>query len=220
MAAPENQVELVSELQDQAARRSEIYQLLSCVFQFPSAEIFEGIRSGKIWNRLQFIAPELPYSFTIAPIQDSTRLDFEEFQSLYIRLFEVGQGIAPPCPLYEGHYKGMRSSTMSELLAFYHYFGVELNQRGPHELPDHLPIELEFMHVLTYKEAIASREEGKVTPYLKAEQDFLERHLIEFITATGKRLIQDKAVFFSDAIAVAEQFCHSDLAYITGRLRN
>lgn len=220
MAALTSQVELATKTQEQAARRSEIYQLLSSIFRFPTHEIFEGVKSRKIWDRLQFVAPELPYSLTIAQIQDNSGLNFEEFQSLYIRLFEVGQGIAPVCPLYEGHYKGMHSSMMAELLAFYHYFGVGLNQHGPRELPDHLSIELEFLHVLTYKEAIASREDGKVTPYLKAERDFLERHLLEFVTAMGKRLIQDKALFFSDALALAEQFCHSDLAYVTGRLRS
>ena len=147
-------------------------------------------------------------------------MKFEEFQSSYIGLFEVGKGDAPPCPLYEGYYGGVRTAIMAELLAFYHYFGVRPNQQAPHELPDHLSLELEFMHVLTFKEVIASREGKKLEPYLKAERDFLERHLVEFITALGSRLSRDKTPFFSDIIAPAERFCSIDLAYVAGRIRS
>lgn len=221
MARLSSQVEVETTTQVQAASRSEIYQLLASAFCFPTSETFETIKAGNIWDQLFSIIPDLPYTFSEVEIPaKNLGLKFEEFQSLYIGLFEVGKGAAPPCPLYEGHYGGVRTAIMAELLAFYHFFGLQLNQQGPRELPDHLSLELEFMHVLTFKEVMASREGKKLEPYLKVERDFLKRHLVEFIAAVGIRLSRDKALFFSDIASLAERFCHSDFTYVTGCLRS
>lgn len=219
MAALTKQVEVVTAAQARAASRSETYQLLASSFRFPAPDNFESIKAGNIRDRLQQIVPHLPYSFSTEQMPAGTvDLKFEEFQSLYIGLFEVGKSGTAPCPLYEGCYGGVRSAIMAELLAFYHFFGVRPSQQEPRELPDHLSLELEFMHVLTFKEAEASVEGKKLEAYLKAERDFLKRHLAGFAAAVRSRSGQSKAPFFSDMIALTERFCSSDLAYLSGQI--
>ena len=100
--------------------------------------------------------------------------DYAAFQSEYIRLFEVGSPGNACCSLYEGHHGRDRMRTMEALVRFYHYFGL---RSTPGLMPDHATAELEFMHHLTRQEAHARQRGGDTESYLRAQRDFLERHL-------------------------------------------
>jgi TorA maturation chaperone TorD len=61
---------------------------------------------------------------------------------------------------------------------------------GKRELVDHLRVELEFMHFLTFKEAQA-REEQKadlLAGYVLAQRDFIQHHLVGWMPVLQKRL--------------------------------
>lgn len=213
MAKIPAQVEV--ETATQAASRSRVYQLVANTFSFPTPEVFEEIKTGNMRQQLEGALPGLPYSLTIEGEEGrGVDADFPQFQSQYIGLFEVGGGQGPPCPLYEGHYSAGRTAIMAELLSFYHFFGLRPIQQQPRELPDHLSLELEFMHALAYKEVVASQEGKSPQPYWKAQRDFVEGHLAEFVAAVSDHLRPLKAPFFSDMITLAERFCRSDLAYL------
>lgn len=80
------------------------------------------------------------------------------------------------CSLRESGYIGFaHEALLEELVRFYSYFGLRRIEDS--ELPDHLTVELEFMHYLTHLEYKA-RERGEDPDGLRRAQfDFLTRHV-------------------------------------------
>ena len=68
-----------------------------------------------------------------------------------------------------------RRSLFEELVRFYAHFGLARELRA--ELPDHLTVELEFMHFLCWLEHGASARGADVAGLRRAQRDFLARHL-------------------------------------------
>lgn len=99
-------------------------------------------------------------------------------QREYDRLFTHRTNLL--CPIYEVEYDKSRAITQGTTLAdiggFYRAFGLEVAVR---ERPDHLALELEFMSVLTYKEALAlqSGRAEEIQICRDAQRKFLEAHL-------------------------------------------
>nr|BAL57380.1 cytoplasmic chaperone TorD [uncultured Acetothermia bacterium]BAL58896.1 cytoplasmic chaperone TorD [Candidatus Acetothermum autotrophicum] len=97
------------------------------------------------------------------------------------------------CPIYEVEYDRNRAvsqgPTLADIAGFYRAFGLEL---AVSERPDHMALELEFMSVLAYKEALALqndlREHAEICR--DAQKKFLEAHLGRWVgvfTDTLKR---------------------------------
>ncbi len=164
-----------------AAERSKAYGALARAFRLPDRAIHEEIVSGRLAAALQRDDPAL----RLRP-----DLSFEALQAEYLRLFEVGTP-RPPCPLYEGAWRERefadRRDLMEELVRFYHYFGLTLGPK-PKELPDHLAIELEFLHFLTYQEARALEAGRDPGGLRRARRDFLKRHGLVWLPRLCEKL--------------------------------
>jgi TorA maturation chaperone TorD len=90
-------------------------------------------------------------------------------ESEYIRLFQIGGRRGPPCSLHEGFYTRDRSQTLQGLIRFYNYFGFRVVECV---MPDHLPVQLEFMSELV------SGEVADDLSSMRAQRDFLNSHLL------------------------------------------
>jgi DMSO reductase family type II enzyme chaperone len=96
----------------------------------------------------------------------------------YSGLFEVGsQG--PPAPIREDLQTGQRAGTREEVVRFYDYFGYVLDGKFAWQ-PDHLSVQLEFMHYLCFREAEAATEADALSFQL-AQADFAGRHLVGWV---------------------------------------
>ncbi len=127
-------------------------------------------------------------------------------------MFEVGGRGGAPCPLYGGHYARDRLRTMEELVRFYNFFGLRLS---PGLMPDHLTVELEFMHYLTFKEAEARAAGGDVESYLRAQKDFLDRHLVSWLPQLAAKLRQQRPAPFYRALGgLAARFVECERRYV------
>ena len=81
------------------------------------------------------------------------------------------------CSLHESSYtKRAQSDLFMELLRWYDYFG--LRRSADAQLPDHVSVELEFMHFLTFQEQENRRDNEIVLTMRRAQKDFLDRHLM------------------------------------------
>jgi len=121
-------VNLSTRAERTAASRSRVYQLLALAFSFPDAEFFDLVRDGTLAAALREACGGLPYDVTAALDRLSTvGGTAQEFESEYIRLFDVGPG-GPPCPLYGGTYVGDRMKAMEDAVRYYHYFNLHLSQ--------------------------------------------------------------------------------------------
>ncbi len=182
-----------------AAAHSRLYRLLADSFLYPDREFFEEVKSGGLRDQVVEVCGQLPYALDPAFDGLVASGDYVDFQSEYLKLFEVGQGI-PPCPLYSGLYRGGRKAVMEEMARFYSYFGLSI-EHGSGELPDHLATELEFMHFLAFKELSAIDRGKDPLPYRRAQADFLERQLTSWLPALEKRLQGLKPPPFYAALA-------------------
>jgi DMSO reductase family type II enzyme chaperone len=155
--------------------------------------------------------PRLPYEL---PLVGNSRkvVPVDEFQAEYNRLFEVGRLGGPPCPLYGGHYERDRLRVMEELIRFYNYFGLSLSQG---QLPDHISVELEFMHYLTFREAEALKHNLSQDAYQRAQRDFLDRHPGKWLPLLRQKLGDFQPLpFFSQLVTLADEFVRRDRHYL------
>ena len=107
----------------------------------------------------------------------------------YHRTF--GHQISKDCPLYETQYGAghvfQQAQQLADIAGFYRAFGLEVAD-GAGERADHLSLELEFMHVLTYREAYARLHHGadRVTQLRDAQQAFLRDHLSRWVPVLAR----------------------------------
>jgi len=86
------------------------------------------------------------------------------------------------CPPYETLFGNdhvfAQSHVMGDIAGFYKAFGVELS-KDVHERLDHLSVELEFMHFLTYKESYSRCHDGieKTEIVVDAQKKFIKNHI-------------------------------------------
>ncbi|MDQ7843965.1 MAG: molecular chaperone TorD family protein [Armatimonadota bacterium] len=112
-------------------------------------------------------------------------------QAAYRRLF--GHQISRDCPLHETQYGVghifQQAQQLADIAGFYLAFGLEV-AAGAGERVDHLSLELEFLHVLAFREAHASvhEEAEKVWPFVDARRAFLRDHVARWVP-TFTRLV-------------------------------
>ncbi len=134
----------------------------------------------------------------------------------YSGLFEVGND-GPPVPLREDLQTGQRAGTREDLVRFYDYFGYTLGD-GFAWQPDHLSIELEFMHYLCYRESAA---ESDPQPYQLAQADFVDRHLLNWVPAVAdvvRRLAPGSP--YADILAGLNEFLAADRRWQAASIRS
>jgi putative dimethyl sulfoxide reductase chaperone len=200
-----------------SANRSRLYLLLAEGFRFPTAEFHGLVHRGAYRNQLRAVAACLPYALALAGEALATPSEYVELQAEYIRLFDVGTKGRPICTLYEGEYRvGARMQVMEELVRFYDHFGLSLSTED-RELPDHLSVELEFLHYLTFKETVALERGHDPGPYRRAEIDFLARHPTRWLRTMRANAAEGCAEPpFAALIAATDDFVHADLSYLRG----
>jgi TorA maturation chaperone TorD len=118
-----------------------------------------------------------PLGRLIGALADArTVTSLDDLQSSFMRIFDPRQ---PPHPFEAEHlteHFRQRTDMLADLNGFYEAFAVSPN----HERPDHIGCELEFIHLLSLKEALAIRdgraEQAEVCA--EARQKFLSEHLL------------------------------------------
>lgn len=212
-------LEIKTEEQKRAGARSKFYNALSKLFTFPDENYINEINSGTIRDGLLTLADELPYSLSPSGFLDETFTveNIEDFQSSYIKTFDVSPG-GPPCPLYEGLYYPDRRKIMEDLMRFYEHFGLKPDTKI-NELPDHISMELEFMHFLSFKETQAMSINKDPRPLRLAQKDFLERHLSKWLPVLNRKLVSLSAPeFYRKLFLFLEEFIKVDCEYIAGMI--
>ena len=164
-----------------------MYQFLSDAFLYPGEELLSLIEdetfaaNARDWVRRlpEREGEELARSMVslVASLEGSLPADL---QGEYRRIF--GHTVSKDCPPYETEYGKahifQQASEMADIGGFYRAFGLEASEENRDRL-DHISTELEFMHVLAYKEAHALEYHGEEKGQLcrEAQQKFLNEHL-------------------------------------------
>jgi DMSO reductase family type II enzyme chaperone len=156
------------------AARSVVYQNFAFAFSPPDEVLWETMRGGDLAAGLAAAGEALPYDAPfaldgLAALADG--LGPDALIAAYTSNFEVGNC---PVPLAERHYaKAEVFRLFEDLFRVYEHFGLEFVGDARRERPDHLVVQLEFLHYLTYLEARCPSRRGALR---RAQRDFLRRH--------------------------------------------
>ena len=188
-----------------AEARSRAYRVFAEAFAYPQGELLDEIRSGALsealGEALEAVSPSLASSLDRAALRVYEDADADALAAEYTRLFDVGTS-GPPCPLHGGLWIGDRMKTMEEVLRFYRHFGLTVGGE-PSELPDHLGLELEFLHYLAFREGAALHDGTDPGAFERAERDFLARHPARVVPLLRAKLEHEHAAPFFMALARA-----------------
>lgn len=114
------------------------------------------------------------------------------------------------CSLREGAYAGGdQSALFEELMRFYGFFGLARDEHA--EMPDHLSVELEFMHFLTHQQECAAGQPEALASLLRAQRDFLSRHLLRLVAGVHGAL-KSESPACRDLVEMTRTFVAQDLA--------
>ena len=172
------------------AARSEVYRILSGVFVYPASKEQKDFIQQEAPAALRVAAAGLP--FPIPALRALTEWDAKAVPDIeveFTRLFDNCTG-NPVLSLYEKDFARIDQKKLwEELVRYYEHFGLRYNLEECKEWPDHIGIELEFLHYLTFLEATVP--DAMTKDYVAAEDDFLERHLAKWVPGFSKKLDAD-----------------------------
>lgn len=173
--------------------RSAVYRLLSQVFSYPTPRTLRELRRQDVplavalSSRLPDPVPE-----AVHQLADALRgVPVRALESQFTRLFTHVH--SADCPPYETDFTTRdvfrQSQELADLGGFYRAFGVEPSRADP-ERPDHVAVELEFLHLLTYKEAWARArgEDDRAALCRQAQESFLASHLLAWVPEFVRRV--------------------------------
>jgi DMSO reductase family type II enzyme chaperone len=206
-----------------SAKRCLVYATFAAAFEYPDSEMVEAVRSGKLAENFKEVItavdPALAQDADWQALSDAGQTD-DDLMVEFTRLFDAGTA-GPPCALYGGLYTGARMQIMEELVRFYNFFGLSMSDT-PHELPDHITTQLEFLHFLTFRETNLVEQGESVSDCQRAERDFIARHPGRWIPQMRLKMAEQKPAplrFFSELTRLLEEFLYSEvqkLAAIVG----
>jgi TorA maturation chaperone TorD len=173
--------------------RSDLYRAISWSFLPPDAALFTNV-SRTIGN-LRRRAGSLPtHTAALAAIEHLEAFNHSTVQRLNFEHDSVfGHTISAECPPYETQYGAgiifAQTQRLGDVTAFYRAFAMQIAP-GAHERQDHVSVELEFMSVLAFREAVAIIEqEGQhVSEVRDAARKFLLDHLAPWALSFAERL--------------------------------
>ncbi len=111
----------------------------------------------------------------------------EALRAEYSALFEVGNE-GPPVPIRAQLSDDVRTGAREEVVRYYEHFGYALGEKFAWQ-PDHLSVELEFMHFLCFQECQAATA-ADALPFQLAQTDFCLRHLAPWLPGLATRAQQ------------------------------
>lgn len=179
-----------------ALARSTIYQFLSLCFFEPEEKTFPALKSDEYLNNVQESLDDYlalnSFNGKASAMKENLQLSrnrlkekpFEGISSEYWKVLGSFSA-AKECPIYEYFYgitdifqHTQSLQELADLGGFYKAFDLKLSEDTKDRF-DHISIELEFMHFLTYKEAYALENHGEeqLNICADAEKKFLKSHL-------------------------------------------
>ncbi len=168
---------------DFALRRSQLYRFLADAYLYPTED----------WTRdLPMLEPILNVLDLNDPSLGLRPISLLDLQAEHRRAFGLTGSLC-----YETEYglphEFRQSQEMADIAGFYRAFGFDVGG-AIHERPDHLATELEFMHILTLKEAYAlsSGQLDRADICVDAQRKFLRDHLARWVDWFKTRLLQSE----------------------------
>ena len=181
---------------------TDLYRFFALLFASPSPRCFQFLTQPgmpaalrSLWELLgcEGACPDFEWFPT-----------YEEYESTYIALFDVGIP-EPPVALFESAHDKTRPAQEIALenTCFYEVLG--LRSDPSQAVPDYLVTQLEFLAAVRYTAQHASEEETK-SSLTRAEAEFLERHLLNWVSVAEEKLTRTGAPAFPLLMSLLVRF--------------
>lgn len=170
---------------EDVVRRAQVYGFLSAAFLFPQETWADDLSllSGVMAEVGVTGEEDLPPALALAELQQAYRQSFGVAGSL---CYETEYGLP---------HEFRQSQELADLSGFYRAFGFDLGAEV-RERPDHIAVELEFMHILTLKEtyALMGGKTAEAVICQEAQASFLRDHLAHWLPLFVQSLARNGGV--------------------------
>jgi len=214
--------QMIESRKEQAAAyhfaRSAAYRLLSQATIYPSEEVIAALRDEDL-SQAHAAAELLGSTFAerLAEFEQELKAtSVDELQRLHQRIFTFFFFIdwAPAETVYTAKEIFQETDQLSDIAGFFRAFGMELAEK---ERPDHISTELEFMHLVTCKEALAQLHHGSEKARLcrVVQRKFMEAHLGRWGPQFARQLgFQAPEGYFPVLAALLDEFLTTEVSYL------
>jgi DMSO reductase family type II enzyme chaperone len=183
-------------------QQNDLYRFFALVFAPPTRECFNLLSQPGLSEALQNLWKQLGCEGEFPGFEWFA--SYEQYESAYIALFDVGIP-EPPVPLFESAHDKTRPPQEIALENTYFYELLGLKSDPSRAVPDYLVTQLEFLAALRYTCENAS-EKATAVSLAKAETDFLERHLLNWVPNAKAKLDRTGAPGFPALMMLLVQF--------------
>ncbi|MBZ5681080.1 MAG: molecular chaperone TorD family protein [Acidobacteriia bacterium] len=183
-------------------QRTDLYRFFAWVFARPTRECFNFLSQPAAPESLRNLWKQIARDGDFPAFEWFTR--YEDYESTYIALFDVGVP-EPPVPLFESAHDKSHPAQETALENTYFYEVLGLKSDPSRAVPDYLVTQLEFLAAIRYTRE-NTREEATAVALARAEAEFLERHLLNWIPTAKAKLDRTGAPGFAVVMTLLMQF--------------
>lgn len=183
-------------------QQNDLYRFFAFVFAPPTQECFDLLSQPGLPKALQNLWQQLMCEGEYPGFEWFA--SYEQYESAYIALFDVGIP-EPPVPLFESAHDKTHPAAEIALENTYFYEVLGLKSDPSRAVPDYLVSQLEFLAALRYTREQTSEESSAVS-LARAETQFLERHLLNWLPAAKTKLDRTNAPGFPVLMTMLVRF--------------
>jgi DMSO reductase family type II enzyme chaperone len=183
-------------------QQNDLYRFFALVFAPPTRECFDLLSQPGLPEALRNLWKQLGCEGEFPGFEWFA--SYEHYESAYIALFDVGMP-EPPVPLFESAHDKSHPAQEIALENTYFYEVLNLKSDPSRAVPDYLVTQLEFLAALRYTCEHTS-EQSTAVSLARAETEFLERHLLNWLPTTKAKLARTSAPEFSVMMTLLVQF--------------
>ena len=183
-------------------QENDLYRFFAFAFAPPTRECFKLLSQPGLHEALRNLWKQLECEGEFPGFEWFA--DYEQYESAYIALFDVGIP-EPPVPLFESAHDKTHPAQEIALENSYFYEILGLKSDPSRAVPDYLITQLEFLAALRYTREHTS-EESTAVSLARAETEFLERHLLNWLPTAKAKLGRTSALGFPALMTLLLQF--------------
>ena len=191
-------------------QQNDLYRFFAFVFAPPTRECFDLLSQPGLPEALQKLWRQLGCEGEFPGFKWFA--SYDQYESAYIALFDVGMP-EPPVPLFESAHDKTHPPQEIALENTYFYELLGLKSDPSRAVPDYLVTQLEFLAALRYT-CEHTFEEATAVSLARAETEFLERHLLNWLPTAKTKLDRSGVPGFPRLLTLLVQFLsqrHADL---------
>jgi DMSO reductase family type II enzyme chaperone len=183
-------------------RQNDLYRFFAHALAPPTRECFDLLSQRALPEALQNLWKQLGGEGEFPEFEWFA--SYDQYESAYIALFDVGMP-EPPVPLFESAHDKTHPPQEIALENTYFYELLGLKSDPSRAVPDYLVTQLEFLAALRYTCEHTS-EEATAVSLARAETEFLERHLLNWLPTAKTKLDRAGVPGFPQFMTLLVQF--------------